>query len=106
MNALWLPVVLSLAPHAAPPVPARPIADFALRDARGQSHRLSDWRDRELIVVVFLGADCPLAKLYAPRLIELARTYERRVAFVAINSNRHDSLADLGRYARQHTIPF
>jgi hypothetical protein len=51
--------------------------------------------------------DCPLAKLYAPRLIELARAYERQgVAFVAINPNRQDSVADLARYVRQHAIPF
>src|SRR6266536_1794826 len=112
MNLLWLSVVLlSGLPRAALPLaaapPARSIADFTLRDFRGQAHRLSDWRDRKLIVVVFLGADCPLAKLYAPRLIELARTYASEgVAFVAINSNQHESPADLARYARQHAISF
>src|SRR5262245_50421537 len=108
MNVLWLSVVLSsVLSQAEPPSPDRRIADFTLRDFRGQAHRLSDWHDRKLVVVVFLGADCPLARLYAPRLIELARTYESRgVAFMAIHANRHESLADLARYARQHAIPF
>ncbi len=106
MTDLCLAVLLSSV--VSQTVPAdRHIADFTLRDCRGQPHRLSDWRDRKLIVVVFLGADCPLAKLYAPRLSELARTYASQgVAFVAINSNQHESPADLARYARQHAISF
>jgi peroxiredoxin len=108
MHGLWLPLVLSsLAPQAAAPVAPTRVEEFTLRDFRGRSHRLSDWRDRRLVVVVFLGADCPLAKLYAPRLVELARAYEPRgVTFVAIDSNRHDTPGDLRRYARQHAIPF
>src|ERR1700722_15546643 len=83
------------------------IDDFTLRDARGQEYRLSDLSDRKLIVVVFLGVDCPLAKLYGPRLAEMARAYESRgVAFVGIHANSHESLAALSRYARDHRIPF
>ncbi len=106
MQPIWLSALLTTA-LAAPPAMGPPISDFALRDFRGQAHRLSDFRERKLVVVLFLGADCPLAKLYAPRLVEMARAYERRgVAFVAINSNRHDAPADLARYAREHAIPF
>src|SRR5437764_2373604 len=103
MSALWL-LLVSL--PGSPP-PGRPIDDFALRDFRSQGHRLSDLRDRKAVVVVFLGVDCPLAKLYAPRLGELARAYQKRgVAFLAIDSNRQDSAADLARYAGQHALPF
>jgi peroxiredoxin len=109
MHALCLSLLL--APHAAPAPPGPRvggrIADFALRDFKGQTHRLGDWHDRKLVVVVFLGVDCPLAKLYAPRLVEMDSAYRRRgVAFVAVDPNRHDSLSDLARYAREHRIPF
>src|SRR5262249_28730741 len=51
--------------------------------------------------------DCPLAKRYAPRLSELARTYHKRgVGFLAIAPNRHDSPADLARFVRLHQLPF
>jgi len=83
------------------------IADFSLADADGQKHRLGDYQDRKLVVVVFLGTDCPLAKLYGPRLGDLARAYaDRGVTVLGIHSNQHELLADLARYARDHHIPF
>jgi len=108
MHAIWLPLLLSvLSSEAGSDRIGFPIGDFTLSDYRGQAHRLSDWSDRKLIVVVFLGVDCPLAKLYGPRLAELARTYEGRgVAFVGIHANQHESLTALGRYAREHRIAF
>lgn len=85
----------------------RSVADFTLRDHRGKQHSLSDYSDKKLVVVVFLGAACPLAQLYAPRLAELRRQYEARgVAFLGINANAQDSLADMAAYARRHRLPF
>src|SRR5262249_40606933 len=61
----------------------------------------------KLIVVAFLGADCPLANRYASRLAELAREYRTRgVAFLGVDSNQQDSLAQLARLAKAHQIEF
>jgi peroxiredoxin len=85
----------------------QPVADFTLRDARGREWGLRTFTDKRLVVVVFLGADCPLAKQYAPRLVELAGAYgSRGVAFLGINANAQDSLADVAAYVRRHKIPF
>ncbi|HUG90040.1 MAG TPA: redoxin domain-containing protein [Planctomycetaceae bacterium] len=85
----------------------RKIDGFKLHDFRGAAHELDDWADRGLLVVAFVGAECPLAKLYAPRLAELAAEYgPRGVGFVAINANQQDSLAELAHYARVHRIEF
>lgn len=95
------PLLLSLLLGAAP----GPVEDFALRDAHGTLRRLSEWRERQLVVLVVLTADCPLARLYGPRLAELARTYEPRgVAFLGLAPNSHDTPAVLRRYANQHGI--
>ncbi len=83
------------------------VTDFALRDAQGKTHRLRDWQDRRLLVVVFLGVECPLAKLYGPRLAQLAATYaERGVTVLGIHANQHESAEDLARYAREHQLSF
>jgi len=83
------------------------VQDFALQDYRGQTHSLSDFDDYELVVVAFLGTECPLAKLYGPRLQELADEYAQRgVAFIAIDPNRQDSITELAHYARVHRIEF
>jgi peroxiredoxin len=95
-------------PAAALPAPVgRKVADFTLRDTRGREWSLRAVADKKLVVVAFLGADCPLANLYGPRLAELAGTFgPRGVAFVGINANAQDSLADTRAYARRHRLPF
>jgi peroxiredoxin len=83
------------------------IEDFTLRDGHGREHRLADYQGASLVVVAFLGVECPLANLYAPRLVELAKRYEpQKVQFLAINSNRQDSHSDLLAYVRAHGIGF
>ncbi|MBX9791826.1 MAG: redoxin domain-containing protein [Pirellulales bacterium] len=86
---------------------AQLIADFALRDYRGRKWALSELADHRLVVVVFLSTDCPLAKLYASRLNQLAEQYgPRGVAFLGIDSNRQDSLTEILHFARVHGIEF
>jgi hypothetical protein len=71
--------------------------DFRLPDSLGNEHALTDFADQELIVVAFLGTECPLAKLYAARLQLIADEYaERGVAVVAVMSNAQDSLGAQG----------
>lgn len=81
--------------------------EFTLDDYLGAAHSLSDWQDKQAVVVVFLGTECPLAKLYGQRLVEMAAKYEPLgVQFVGINSNRQDTLAEMAHYARAHKIEF
>jgi peroxiredoxin len=91
---------------ATPPVGAE-IADFRLPDHLGKEHALSELADGELVVVAFLGTECPLAKLYAGRLQAIAAEYaERGVAVVAVMSNVQDSLSEIAAYVRQHELTY
>src|SRR5438876_8601069 len=79
---------------------ARRIDDFQLHDCRGATRKLSDWQESTAVVIVFLGVECPLNKLYAPRLTELVRQFEPRgAAFIGIDSNASDSLAAIAGFA-------
>ncbi|MBL9125541.1 MAG: redoxin domain-containing protein [Planctomycetaceae bacterium] len=83
------------------------ISPFTLPDFRGKERSLEDFADSKVLVVVFLGNECPLAKLYAPRLVELSKEFaDKGVAFVGINSNSQDSITELAAYARQHAVEF
>ena len=63
-------------------------------------------RDK-VAVIAFLGTECPLASLYAPKLAELARAYEKKgVAFFGVDSNQQDAPSSLSRFAREHDLPF
>ncbi|MCI0637854.1 MAG: redoxin domain-containing protein [Gemmataceae bacterium] len=85
----------------------RQISDFTLCDHHGHAVSLSDFADKKLVVVVFLGTACPLAQHYAPILVDMAKEYEARgVAFLGINANDQDTLADVADYVRRHAIPF
>src|SRR5579872_5533942 len=102
--AAWLPAHAG-AEEKSPT--ARQIANFKLQDFRGAAIELDHWKDRDLVVVAFLGTECPLAKLYGPRLVDLAGQYEsKNVGFVAIDSNEQDTLAEMAHFARTSKIGF
>lgn len=86
------------------------IGDFVLSDYRSQSTTWSlsnQTADATGTVVLFLGTECPLVKLYAPRLESLYRkTAGRGMVFVGINANQQDSLEEIGSFVRQHDITF
>ena len=83
------------------------IENFALHDFRGKLHSLDDYASSKVVVVAFLGTECPLARLYAPRLEELHREFsEHDVAFLGIDSNRQDSITEMAHFARVHGVTF
>jgi peroxiredoxin len=89
------------------PAIGRRVDTFTLQDFRGKAWSFDDAKQSKFVVVAFLGTECPLAKLYGPRLVELAAKYEPRgVAIVGVNSNSQDSVTELAAYARLHKIDF
>jgi peroxiredoxin len=83
------------------------IDNFTARDFRGKPASLADFSQHKVVVVAFLGTECPLAKLYAPRLAKLAADYQAGgVAFIAINSNQQDSITKLAHYAQEFNLEF
>ncbi len=94
---------------AAPPETplGRKIENFTLNDFRGKSHSLADFKKSKLVVVAFLGTECPLAKLYTPRLVRLAEKYGKQgVAFVGVNANSQDSVTEMAAHVRDHAVTF
>jgi peroxiredoxin len=80
---------------------------YSLQDFRGKAHTLGDLADSKLVVVAFLGVECPLSKLYAPRLADLAAEYgPKGVAFVGVDPNRQDSVTEMANFAKEHKVEF
>src|SRR5205807_4092946 len=85
----------------------KPVADFSLKDTKGQDVALSSFKDKKAIVVLFLGTECPINNAYLPRLAELHKEYESKsVQFLGINSNQQDDAPRVAEHARQYEIPF
>src|SRR6266568_1247191 len=74
---------------------------FELPDSRGKLRALAEWRDRRLVVVAFLGRECPVARQYAARLNDIARDFEPRgVAVVGIDANPGVRPADIAAFEK------
>ena len=84
-----------------------PVANFSLKDFRGKAHSLNDYDKSSVVVLAFLGTECPLARLYAPRLNKLAEELgPQGVTFLGIMSNRQDSITELQAFANRQEIGF
>jgi len=61
----------------------------------------------QVLIVAFLGVECPLANLYAPSLAALARHYQgKSVSIIAVNSNAQDTLEQTRAQARANGLTF
>lgn len=108
MALLTTPMVES---PAGKPMPSRignTVPDFgSIQDIHRRPRTLADFKDRKAFVVVFVGNECPLVRLYIPTLIELHRTFaDRGVQFLLINSNAVDSFTLTSAFAQERRIPF
>lgn len=100
-----LAAVTSAATNESSPVGAT-VADFSLSSHRGREWSLGDCDD-SAVVLVFLGTECPLAKLYAPRLAQLHEQFAAEsVAFVGVCANKQDSMTELTAFVERHGIRF
>ena len=101
--------VAGIATHsfAAEPIATPPgfVANFSLPTSGGGTISLQ--RDASFHVLCFLGSECPLAKLYGPRLQDLSDRYrDHGVEFIGINSNVQDSMDDVRQYVDEHEVRF
>ncbi len=84
------------------------VAFFSLKDYRGKEHSLAALlHAKKAVAIIFLGTECPLAKLYGPRMEALAKEFESKgVGFMGIDSNRQDAVVEMDAFARQQGLTF
>src|SRR5882724_11955361 len=84
-----------------------PIGDFSLADYHGKTFALADFKEKPILVVAFVGTECPLAKLYGPRLADLEKEFGMKgVGFLGIDPNAQDGVTQIAAFARLHGITF
>lgn len=85
------------------------IASFELTDYQGRKWSSGELQGSKATVVVFLGTQCPLAKIYIARINQLEAEFKKSgISFIAISPNVQDSLEMMAAFARKHKleIPF
>jgi peroxiredoxin/mono/diheme cytochrome c family protein len=106
----WLVVALvpglAWANDKTPGVGAK-VASFTLRDYRGAETSLEQFAAKKVVVLAFVGCDCPVAKLYGPRLAKIAKDFEAKgVQFLGINANQQDGVSQIARFAKDSGVEF
>lgn len=100
-------VVLAASVARAEPDLSKPVDSLGVADFRGRIWEMKDFEQSQLLVVAYLGTECPLAKLYASRLQEIGDAYAPQgVAVIGVMSNRQDSIAEIAAFARRHGVEF
>ncbi|MCM2372027.1 redoxin domain-containing protein [Aporhodopirellula aestuarii] len=83
------------------------LSRFELKNSLGANITDADLEEGSCVVIAFLGTECPLAKLYAATLSDLHERYQSRgVSFLAVMSNRQDSLEEIAAFERRTELPF
>lgn len=88
------------------------LSDLALPDSYGNEQKFSSIAGSGVSVIAFIGTECPMAKLYGPRLRDLAQEFGRRtdagqkVSFIGVCSNIQDTLTEVQAYANRSGIEF
>lgn len=67
--------------------------DWALKGIDGKTHKLSDYNDKDVLMIVFTSNHCPDAQAAEEALIQLVKDYkDKSFAMVAISGNHPNSL--------------
>jgi peroxiredoxin/mono/diheme cytochrome c family protein len=94
------------APHVLKPAEhgvGRLTPDIAFTDTTGKAGKLSDFKDKKAVVVLFTSTSCPVSQKYAPALARLEKAYrDRGVAFVFVNPIATDSAEDMAKAIKTH----
>lgn len=83
------------------------MADFTLPDVGGKPHSLYEFKGNKAVAVIFIATQCPYSNAFNHIMAKLAREYaERGVAFVGINANKTEPVAQVAEHARTHSLGF
>jgi len=83
------------------------VENFTLPDYNGNEHSLSDYKDSEAIVIIFIATECPVSNAYNSRMESIYSEYSKKgLAFLAINSNKAESVERIKEHAEQNGLTF
>ncbi|MFP6693788.1 MAG: redoxin domain-containing protein [Pirellulales bacterium] len=85
----------------------RRVPNFVLPDSAGKPLALADFGKAKIVVVVFMGTECPIGNGYVPDLIDLQSRYrDRHLQVIGINSNLSDSAETIAKHVKEFKIDF
>ena len=87
--------------------PGAQVKDFTLKDYTGKEHKLSDYKEKAGIVILFVATQCPVSNAYNERMEALHKEYSaKNVVFIGINSNKQESVEEVAGHAKENGLTF
>jgi peroxiredoxin len=87
--------------------PGSQVNDFTLKDYTGKEHKLSGYKDKAAIVIIFVATRCPVSNAYNERMAQLATEYSaKNVVFLGINSNKEEDAQEVRQHAKENGLNF
>lgn len=87
--------------------PLDKVEDFTLSDYNGKEHSLSDYKEANAIVIMFVATECPVSNAYNSRMEDIFKAYnEKGIAFIGINSNKAESVDRMKEHAEENGLTF
>lgn len=85
----------------------RHVPNFIRPNSAGKQVALSDFSDAKLVVVIFMGTECPIGNAYVHDLIGLQQRYrDKQVQVVGVNSVLSDSAKAVAKHVKKFKISF
>ena len=78
--------------------------DFSLPDFSGQTHRLSDYRGR-IVIINFWSAECPHAERADREMLAYLKEWRERVVLLTVAANANESVEMIAAAARTRNLP-
>jgi peroxiredoxin len=103
-------VLLTLNLIAGNIVPAKigdKIADFSLKDTKGETHSLLQSKGSKATAVIFISTQCPYSNAFNHVMAELHQEYQAKgIQFVGINANKTEPAKEVGEHTSKNGLKF
>ena len=84
----------------------RPAPDFELESCAGKAYKLSDYKDK-IVVLEWINQDCPWSRKALPALKAAAEKYDKQgVVWLAIDSTHYQTAEKNAKYAKENELPY
>ena len=88
------------------------IIDFSLKGIDGKFYSPSDFKDKDILIIIFKCNHCPYVKAVIDRLVSFQKKYkDKKVQLIGINPNDpvtypEDSFENMKVFAEKHNMNF